>query len=138
MEENVLSRNKENELVMVAMYDAITYITIKEEFSIEDILSGLFEMDYSDVPYFAKEVVIKSLVHINEIIPIFQEHMVKWAFDRLNNIIKAILITSYTKGKYLDEPIDKRVIIDTAVNLAKKFAEPSDYKFVNGILDNVL
>ena len=33
---------------------------------------------------------------------------------------------------------DKRVIIDVAVRLAKKYCDKDDYKFVNAILDNLL
>ena len=136
--ENEISRNKEHELIMVALYDALVYVALKEEFSVEDILSGLYEMPYEEVPYFSKEVVIKSLVNLNDIITEIQKYMRKWAFDRLNSVIKAILISSYTKGKLIEEPIDKRANIDIAIRLAKKFAEPNDYKFVNGILDNLL
>lgn len=136
--ENEISRNKEHELIMVALYDALVYVALKEEFSVEDILSGLYEMPYEEVPYFSKEVVIKSLVNLNDIITEIQKHMRKWAFDRLNSVIKAILISSYTKGKLIEEIVDKRANIDIAIRLAKKFAEPNDYKFVNGILDNLL
>ena len=138
MENEIISRNKEHELIMVALYDALIYVALKEEFSVEDILSGLYEMPYEDVPYFSKEVVIKSLVNLNDIIANIQKFMRKWAFDRLNSVIKAILISSYTKGKLIKEPIDKSANIDVAIRLAKKYAEPNDSKFVNGILDNLL
>lgn len=138
MENNELSRNQEQELIMFSIYDALVYVALKEEFSLEDIMSGVYNLPYEDIPYFSKEVVIKSLSHLNEIIPAFEKNMRGWTFDRLNNIIKSILISSYTKVKLIEKPIDKKVVIDLAVRLSKKYAEPHDYKFVNGILDNTL
>ena len=134
---NEVSRNKENELIMIALYDCLTRIAIGDEFSLEDTLEGVFGEPYDDIPYFAKEVVIKSLSHINEIIPIFQEKMPTWKFSRLNKVEQAILIMSYTNYKFVGD-IDKSIVINTAIKLAKKYLDEKDYKFVNGVLDNVL
>ena len=62
--------------------------------------------------------------------------MPKWSFDRLNLIEQSILLMSYTHKQ--NEKADKRIIIDVAVKLAKKFCDKDDYKFVNAILDKVL
>lgn len=132
------SRNQQHELIMVSIYDALIYTEMNEEFSLEDILEGVYMLPYDDIPYFSKEIVIKSLAHINEIKPIFQANMPKWNFDRLNAVERAILLMSYTHSKYSDEKDDKRIIIDLAVRLSKKFLDKDDYKFVNGILDKVL
>lgn len=132
------SRNQQHELIMVSIYDALIYTEMNEEFSLEDILEGVYMLPYDDIPYFSKEIVIKSLAHINEIKPIFQANMPKWNFDRLNAVERAILLMSYTHSKYSDEKADKRIIIDLAVRLSKKFLDKDDYKFVNGILDKVL
>jgi transcription termination factor NusB len=34
--------------------------------------------------------------------------------------------------------VDKKVVIDNAVKLAKKFVDEKDYAFINAILDKVL
>lgn len=136
MESLYLSRNKEHELVMTSIYDALTYVHGGEEFSLEEIMEAVFEMPYDEIPLFSKTLIVKTLAHINEIKPIFQEKMPKWNFDRLNLIEQAILLMSYAHSTY--EKGDKRVIIDVAVRLAKKYLDKDDYKFVNGILDNLL
>ena len=38
----------------------------------------------------------------------------------------------------MDDHVDKGVVIDIAVKLAKKYLSGKDYRFVNAILDNVL
>lgn len=136
MENIFLSRNKEHELAMISIYDALTYSSMNEVFSLENIMSGVFDMPYDEIPLFSKTLIIKSLAHINEIKPIFQENMPKWNFDRLNLLEQSILLMSYTHAK--EEKGDKKVIIDIAVRLSKKYLDKDDYKFVNAILDKIL
>ncbi len=136
--ENNLSRNKQQELIMISIYDALIYITNDMTFSLEEILKGVYQCEYDDIPLFSKEVIIKSLSKYNEIVPIFQANMPKWKFDRINNITKALLLMSYTQNKLIEEKVDKKVVIDVSVRLAKKYLENTDYKFVNAILDNTL
>lgn len=131
-----LTRNKEQELVMFCIYDALIYAGMNEEFSLEDTMSSVFAMDFEDISYYSKAIVIKTLSHINEIKHIFQEKMPKWSFDRLNVVEQSILLMSYTH--FHEEKVDKKIVIDIAVRLAKKYLDADDYKFVNAILDNIL
>ena len=136
MESLFLSRNQEHELIMTCIYDALLYADMEQEFSVEEIMTSVFEVGYDEISFFAKEIVIKSLAHINEIKNIFQAQMPKWKFDRLNLVEQAILIMSYTHKT--TQNVDKSIVINVAVKLAKKYLEKDDYKFVNGILDKVL
>jgi len=132
------SRNKEHELIMISIYDALIFIQMKDEFSLEDLMSGVYELPYEDIPLFSKEIVVKSLSHLDEIKAAFQAKMETWLFSRLNNLEQAILIMSYTHVHFTDDNADKGVVIDVAIRLAKKYLDKGDYKFVNAILDNVL
>ena len=136
MESLFLSRNEEHELIMTCIYDALLYSSMDKEFSVEEIMCSVFEVEYDEISFFAKEMVIKTLSHINDIKAVFQANMPKWSFDRLNLVEQAILLMSYTHKQV--EKSDKGIIINIAVKLAKKFLDKDDYKFVNGILDKVL
>ena len=136
MESLFLSRNQEHELIMTCIYDALVYSNMSKEFSVEEILCSVFEVDYEDISFFVKESVIKSLAHVNEIKHAFQELMPRWSFDRLNLVEQAILIMSYSHNKYQNG--EKSIVINIAVKLAKKFLDKDDYKFVNGVLDKLL
>ena len=137
MENNIISRNKEHELIMISIYDALTYVAMNEEFSLQDTMENIFLMPYENIPYFSKEVTIKALKNINEIIEAFQKNMPTWKFDRLNQVERAILLESYAAYKMVGD-IDKKVMINVAINLSKKYLDKKDYKFVNGILDKIL
>ena len=136
MESLFLSRNQEHELIMTCIYDALVYANMEKEFSVEEVMTGVFGVNYDEISFFCKEMVIKSLAHINEIKKTFQEKMPKWQFDRLNLVEQAILIMSYTHKN--TQKVEKSIVINIAVKLSKKFLEKDDYKFVNGILDKVL
>ena len=133
----MISRNQEHELIMISIYDALIYSEMDEVFSLEEVMEGVYKLPYAEIPLFSKEVVIKSLTYVNEIKEIYQKNMPKWKFDRLNALERAILLMSYTNAK-VDVKADKRVIIDVAIRLAKKYLDEKDYKFVNAILDNTL
>ena len=136
MESLFLSRNEEHELIMTCIYDALLYSDMDKEFSVEEIMCSVFDVSYDEISFFVKEMVIKSLSHVNEIKAIYQARMPKWSFDRLNLVEQAILLMSFTHKQI--ENSDKSIIINIAVKLAKKFLDKDDYKFVNAILDKVL
>ena len=132
-----VSRNKEHELVMICIYDALTHISLGDEFSVEETMESIFEEPFENISLFAKQIVVKSLKNIDEIESVYQAKMPKWKFSRLNRLEQAILLMSYTQAE-IEGKDSKRVIIDVAVRLSKKYLDESDYKFVNAILDNVL
>lgn len=136
MESLFLSRNQEHELIMTCIYDALTYSNMRSEFSIEKIMCSTFGVEYDEISFFVKEIVIKSLSHVNEIKQIYQAKMPKWSFDRLNLLEQSILLMSYTHKQ--TQQVEKSIVIDIAIKLAKKFLDKDDYKFVNAILDKVL
>ena len=136
MESLFLSRNQEHELIMTCIFDALVYSNMSKEFSVEEIMTSVFGVEYDEISFFVKEMVIKSLAHVNEIKNVFQAKMPKWSFDRLNLVEQSILIMSLTHKQ--TQNVDKSIVINVAVKLAKKYLDKDDYKFVNGILDKVL
>ncbi len=132
-----VSRNKSYELILSSLYSALIFINMKEEVDIKKILSDAFNSSYEEVPLIAKEIMIYALKELNEVIDIFQHHMDTWKFSRIEKTIQAILIMSYINF-YKVGNIDKAIVINIAVKLAKKYGDDKDYKFVNAILDKVL
>jgi len=52
-------------------------------------------------------------------------------------LMQSIMLLSYAHYYHIKD-VDKGVVIDVAINLAKKYLGANDYKFVNGILENTL
>ncbi|MCR5079198.1 MAG: hypothetical protein K6B65_04720 [Bacilli bacterium] len=135
---STLSRNETQEVAMTAIYDVLHYIDMKLSVDVEGILSSLCDCPYEDVDPFIKSTVIMTVKHYGLAVNIFNAHMRSWTFDRLVRIERAILLLAFSHFFYVEEDVDKRVVINIAVKLAKKYCEANDYKFVNAILDNIL
>lgn len=133
-----LTRNQLQEKSLFALYAILTYADMKEEVNIEELVSGISETSYAEADPYLKKIVIASLKHLDEIIAVLNAHMNKWTFDRLNRVEQALLLLSYSHYFYVEDTVDKGVVIDVAVKLAKTYLDAKDYKFVNAILDKVL
>ena len=132
------SRNASQRIAMTAIYDALTYLSMGKAIDVESILSELSDCPYEEVDTYLKAVLIFSLKNLDQIKTAFEAHMKKWTFDRLNRVVQSILILSYVHYFNVEPDVDKGVVINIAVKLAKTYADEKDYRFVNAILDNVL
>lgn len=143
-----LGRNQLQKVTMEVLYAVLTYISMGEEVDVKDIISNIFEEDYEDCPFFTKAVTIMAIKEYGNIIKVYNEHMNRWTFDRLNRVEQAILLLAYVHFFYVEPDVDKSVVIDVAIKLAKSYLDMSfdkvknkekgDYQFVNAILDKVL
>ncbi|RTL07404.1 transcription antitermination factor NusB [Candidatus Dependentiae bacterium] len=59
-----------------------------------------------------------------------------WRFERISTMVKLILRFAIWEITYGD--IDKKIVINEAIELAKGFAEKDAYRFVNGVLDKYI
>ena len=62
---------------------------------------------------------------------------IKWQLARLSMVDKSILRLSVYQLKFCDD-IPPKVVINEAIELAKKFSTEQSPSFVNGVLDAVL
>lgn len=132
------SRNSLQKVAMSAIYDALTYQKMGKPVNVEDIVSSLMELPYEECDFFVKAAVIFSLKYQDDIIAIYSQNMVKWTFDRLNRVEQAILLLAYVHFFYIEPEVDRAIVINIAIRLAKDYLGDKDYRFVNAILDNVL
>ncbi len=58
-----------------------------------------------------------------------------WEFNRLSVIEQAILLMS--AQEILGNGTPKKVVINEAITLAKKYCDDDSYKMINGVLDNL-
>lgn len=68
----------------------------------------------------------------DKILAELNEKMEGWSFERVGNVEKALLKISVYEILFKDTP--KEIIINEAVELAKKYGDTKTYEFVNGVL----
>lgn len=63
---------------------------------------------------------------------------VRWKLSRLSHVDRAILRLSVYQLRYCSDDIPCKVVINEAIEIAKKFSTEQSPRFVNGVLDAVL
>lgn len=89
----------------------------------------------AEVQSFAEEIIKGTILNLETIDSHIKNISKNWMLDRMSHIDKAIIRFSIYSLLFTDIP--RKVIIDEAVEIAKKYGDEKSFKFVNGILDAV-
>ena len=127
----MITRNKSHEIAVSALYAMLIKIKNNQPIEFSEVVSTISETPYDELP------LLYSLKHYDEIIKNITPHLKDWKFSRLNLVTQAILIYSYAHYYYIGN-VNKAVVINIAVKLAKLYLVEDDYKFINGVLDGAL
>lgn len=96
---------------------------------IEEYSAGLNADDIS----YVKEVYTGVCSHYDELAEDISKNSQGFAFERLFNVDKALLILAIYEIKYMAS-IPFKVSVDEALNLAEKYSTEKSCKYINGIL----
>lgn len=134
-----LSRNQTHLAIMTVIYNELVDFHYSEDQTFSRDAKELIQDMVGDIPYeeidpFIKDMVLVSLQKYGEIVNAYQPYLRNWKWDRLPLLTQAILLMSYTHF-YFVEKVDKKVVINIAVDLAKKYVDDKQAKFINAILD---
>ena len=137
-----ISRNQENFIIMTVIYDEIADQTNNRTNNFRDvneIIAGMTDegLTFEQHSAYVQNMISTTLNNYGSIVSAFEPHLRNWKWDRLPLLTRAVLLMSYAHFYYV-EKIDKRIVINTAVELAKKYIEDKQAKFINAILDEVL
>jgi transcription antitermination protein NusB len=89
-----------------------------------------------EVKTFLEELVTKVLNHLDEIDDILKKYSEHWALDRMTVIDRNILRLGVCELFY-SQTIPPKVVINEAVEIAKKYGSEESPDFINGILDKI-
>ena len=85
---------------------------------------------------FSERLAEEAVAHLEEIDGMIDTHSHKWNRDRISKVALTVLRCAVAEMQYLPEtPVS--VVINEAVELAKKYGGDEDYTFVNGLLGGV-
>ena len=90
----------------------------------------------SDILTFATYLVSGTLESIETIDAAIQECAQHWDFDRIAKVDLAILRISVFSILFQPE-IPFTIVINEAVEIAKRYGGDKSYKFINGVLDGI-
>jgi transcription antitermination protein NusB len=127
-------RSTSRRLAMQALYQAESAgIDINE--SLKNIFSSEQELVPATVS-FAQQLSREAWACRNESDKIITELAIDWPLDRIGKVDRSILRLALFELKAKETPAS--VVVDEAVELAKKYSSPEAGKFINGILGTYL
>lgn len=100
-----------------------------------EMITDFYKEKNEEVDPYAIDVVINALKNYGAIVNAFVPYLNRWTWDRIPLLSQAILLMSYSHFYFVETDVDKAVVIDIAVNLAKRYVDDEQAKFINGILD---
>lgn len=126
------TRSLLREKIMIILYQ---YNLMKEnnlECNIEDIMKDNLEV----VPDFVKDMVYGVITYQSELDGLANSKMKDWDISRIDKTGASILRLALYELKYTDTPAV--VVINEAIELAKKYSDDAVRKMINAVLDKVV
>lgn len=126
-----VNRHQERVIVVTTLYQYLLLHT-----DIDQLLeNNLDDIDKDNVAFIVSRV-IKTIENMDSYIEQIKNNITtNWDWERLGYIEQAILL--YGVFELEEKEIDKAVIIDECVNIAKTYCEDNAPSLINGVLDRI-
>lgn len=126
-----ISRNKQREIIMIALYQIFLMQKNKISYELDDIIQSLVEGDNE----FISNTIYGIIKNIEKIDEMANKYLANWDISRLGQTDQAILRMGIFEMMYTDTP--KIVVIDEAVELAKHYSDEKVKGMINSVLDKI-
>lgn len=125
-------RSELREKCMIILYQYDLMQNNKVNVDIEEIMKDNIEIENE----FAKDIVYGVITHKEELDKLANEHIKDWTIERLDKTGASILRIALFELKYTDTP--EVVVINEAIELAKKYSDDAVRKIINAVLDKII
>ncbi|MDV3350789.1 transcription antitermination protein NusB [Leptolyngbyaceae cyanobacterium CCMR0082] len=88
-----------------------------------------------DIQDYSQRIITQLTQHRDDIDQQLDSAMVGWNLKRLARVDRDILRIALTEILYL--AVDKRIAIDEAIEIAKRYSDEEGYRFINGVMRRV-
>ena len=121
-------------------FKLIYSLEIQKENNLKEQINVYFEsenIEDKEAKEYIEDAVLGIENHKEEILALIEKNLKSdWKIDRISRIDLSILKLAIYEIQYKDIPF--KVVINEAVELAKKYGEDSSKNFVNGILASIV
>lgn len=126
------TRSELREKAMIILYQISINDEQKMKYEVKDIIDSNLDVDNE----FVKDIVYGVITYKKTLDDLANKHMKDWTIERIDKTGKAILEMALFELEYTDTP--EIVVINEAVELAKKYSDDSVRKIINAVLDKVV
>ncbi len=108
-------------------------------FDVDQVLSQQFSNEKldSESKKYVEKIVEGVKLHLNEIVEIMKINCKNWKVDRMPRMDKIIMQIAIFELLYLNPPLSRAIVINEAIELAKKYSTTESKMFLNGVLDTI-
>ncbi len=125
-----MTRRQQRITIMTCIYQYL--LTGKD---INEIFDENLDINEKESLSFIIENTVGVLNNLDELIDQIEPKLVDYQFDRLGYVEQSLLLLSaYQLNQH---NIDRAVIINEAIEIAKKYCDDKSPKFINGVLDQL-
>ncbi len=126
------TRSELREKVMIILYQIDFYKRESIDFDIKEVIKENLTIENE----FANSLVFGVLEKEKELVILIEKYLKDWSFKRLGFTDQAILKLSSFELLYMSTP--NVVVINEAVELAKKYSDEKVVPLINAVLDSIL
>lgn len=127
-----MTRSELREKIMVILYQIDIYQSSKIKYDVEEVIKENITIDNE----FVKDIVFGVITNMNEIDEKANKYMKDWTIDRIDKSGAAIMRMAIYELLYTDTP--EVVVINEAIELAKKYSDEAVRKIINAVLDRII
>ncbi len=127
-----LTRSELREKIMIILYQYDLLSSNKVNCDINNIISDNMEVEND----FVKDMVYGVVTYKKDLDTLANSKMIDWDITRIDKTGAAILRLALYELKYTDTP--HVVVINEAVELAKKYSDEAVRKIINAVLDKII
>ena len=127
-----ITRSELREKVMTILYQIELYSKNKIDYNIDDVIKENLDIENE----FVKDMVYGTTTYLNDIDKLANDNLTDWTIDRIDSMGRSILRMAIYELKYMDTP--DLVVINEAIELAKKYSDDNVRKMINAVLDNLV
>ena len=124
-------RSELREKCMIILYQYEMYVNSNISTDIDEIINYNIEVDNE----FVKDIVYGVITHKNDLDTKLNNYLEDWNINRLDRTGASILRIGAYELLYTDTP--EIVVINEAVELAKKYTDDDLRKIINAVLDKI-
>ncbi len=125
------TRSELREKCMVILYQVELLEKNNIEYNVDSLIKDNIEVENE----FVKEIVYGVTTHYDELNNIINKYLINWDITRIDKTGAAILRIAAYELIYTETP--PLVVINEAINLAKKYSDDSIRKIINASLDRM-
>ncbi len=125
------TRSGAREMAMRILYQVSVFEKAKTSYDLDEMFMDIEGRNKEFIENIVNEVILKK----EELDKKANKYLINWEINRLNMVDQAIFEIAIYELIYTDTP--KKVVIDEAINLSKKYSEESVVKMLNGVLDKI-